>query len=67
MRQGKAHGRAVLVEDKAEAMPRAHTPADRDRGVTPGFSLLRMSVAARLLIVAGAAAVLWLAVLWALG
>jgi hypothetical protein len=36
------------------------------RSVGAGVSLLRLSVPARLLLVAAAAALLWIAVLWAL-
>ncbi|HEU4476569.1 MAG TPA: hypothetical protein VFR71_07750 [Methyloceanibacter sp.] len=68
MRQGKAHRHAVLVaEARTEAVQLARRHAGFDHGVIPGFSLLRLSVPARLAIVAAAAAVLWLAVLWALG
>lgn len=68
MRQGKTHQHAVLVaEDRAEAVQLARRHAGFGEGGTLGFSLLRLSVPARLLIVAAAAAVLWLAVLWALG
>ena len=68
MRQGKAHRHAVLaVEDRTEAVQLAPSHAGFHERATPGFSLLRLSVPVRLLIVAAAAALLWLAVLWALG
>jgi len=67
MRQGKFHRHAVLVaEDTAHALQLARSHAGLDAGVMPGFSLLRLSVPTRLLIVAAASALLWTAVLWAL-
>jgi hypothetical protein len=54
MRQGEAHRHL------------AHGHAGFDAGGMSGFSLMRLSVPARLIIVALAAALLWTAVLWAL-
>jgi len=62
-RRGELHRHVALVATERDATPAvpALTPA------TSGFSLLRLSVPARLLIVAVASALLWGAVLWALG
>jgi hypothetical protein len=62
-RQGELHRHVALVATERDATP--SRPA-----LTPeasSFSLLRLSVPARLLIVAVASALLWGAVLWALG
>ena len=62
MQRGKVHRHVALVAAEADA-PIAIAP------VTPaasGVSLLRLSVPARLAIVAIASALLWAAVLWAL-
>ena len=58
-RGGHRHVALVAAEDDAARGP-ARTPA------ASGFSLLRLSVPARLAIVAVASALLWGAVLWAL-
>ena len=55
------HVALVQTERDARAAVAASVPA------ASGFSLLRLSVPARLLIVAVASAFLWAAVLWALG
>jgi hypothetical protein len=55
-----------IVEGKAERTQPARIEAGLGRAAAPNVSLLRLSVPARLLIVAAAAAALWLAVLWAL-
>jgi hypothetical protein len=62
MRRGKVHRHVALVaaEGDAPVEVQARTPA------ASGFSLLRLSVPARLAIVAMASALLWGAVLWAL-
>ncbi len=64
--RGKAHRHVALVaaEDEAAA-PHAHAAA-APRPLANGISLLRLSVSARLLIVAIASALLWGAVFWAL-
>lgn len=60
-RRGELHRHVALVADEADiAAPVLSRPA------RSGVSLLRLSVPARLLIVALAAALLWTAVLWAL-
>ena len=61
--QGGLHLHVALVATERDATPAvpALTPA------ASGFSLLRLSVPARLFIVAFASALLWGAVLWALG
>jgi hypothetical protein len=64
--QGKVHRHVALVATKgAEAAPRAHAVA-APRPLANGISLLRLSVPARLAMVAIAVALLWGAVLWAL-
>lgn len=63
MQRGKFHRHVALVateRDAAAVLPAPTLAAS-------GFSLLRLSVPARLLIVAVASAALWGAVLWALG
>ncbi|MBC8012520.1 MAG: hypothetical protein H7X74_00280 [Methyloceanibacter sp.] len=62
-RRGELHRHVALVATERDATPAVFslTPA------ASGFSLLRLSVPARLLIVAIASALLWGAVLWALG
>jgi hypothetical protein len=62
-RRGELHRHVALVATERDAAPSlpALTPA------ASGFSLLRLSVPARLFIVAVASALLWGAVLWALG
>ncbi|MGH6803658.1 MAG: hypothetical protein ACREC3_09865 [Methyloceanibacter sp.] len=62
-RRGELHRHVALVATERDATPSlpALTPA------ASGFSLLRLSVPARLLIVSVASALLWGAVLWALG
>ena len=64
--RGKAHRHVALVATEGEAAPpHAHAVA-APRAPASGISLLRLSVPARLLIVAIAAALLWGAVFWAL-
>ena len=61
MRRGKVHRHVALVaaeHDSATIRPQADTAS--------GFSLLRLSVPARLAMAAIASALLWGAVLWAL-
>jgi hypothetical protein len=62
MRRGKVHRHVALVADQHDAAPsvQALIPA------AGGVSLLRLSVPARLVMVAIASALLWGAVLWAL-
>ena len=62
-RRGELHRHVALVATERDATPSlpAVTPA------ASSFSLLRLSVPARLLIVSVASALLWGAVLWALG
>jgi hypothetical protein len=60
--RGKAHRHVALV-----AAEESHTHAvAAPRPLANGISLLRLSVPARLLIVATASALLWGAVFWAL-
>ncbi len=59
-RRGELHRHAALAATERDVALPAQTPAAH------GFSLLRLSVPARLLIVAIASAILWAAVLWAL-
>jgi hypothetical protein len=60
-RRGELHRHVALITNEAEIVaPVVAHPA------TSGVSLLRLSVPARLLIVSVAAALLWIAVLWAL-
>ena len=66
--RGKAHRHVALVAAEGEAAaPHAHAHAvAAPRPPANGISLLRLSVPARLLIVAIASALLWGAVFWAL-
>jgi hypothetical protein len=67
--RGKAHRHVALVNDEGAdtAGPaHVHAHASAEPAAANGFSLLRLSVPARLLIVAVASALLWAAVLWAL-
>ncbi|MGH6833411.1 MAG: hypothetical protein ACRECM_10400 [Methyloceanibacter sp.] len=61
-RRGELHRHVALVATERDATP--SLPATTLEA--SGFSLLRLSVPARLLIVAVASALLWGAVLWAL-
>ena len=61
--RGKAHRHVTLVSDEAAGTPYVHAAPQSS---VSGLSLLRLSVPARLLIVAVASALLWAAVLWAL-
>jgi hypothetical protein len=63
-RRGELHRHVTLVSDAHDAPP--HGAAAMVRPAGAGVSLLRLSVPARLVIVAAAAALLWLSVLWAL-
>jgi hypothetical protein len=66
-RRGELHPRVALVATapaEVHELDRAGTAFDAREAA--GFSLLRLSVPARLLMVAAAAALLWGAVLWAL-
>ena len=64
--RGKVHRHVALVAAEGEAAPpHAHTTA-APRSPASGISLLRLSVPARLLLVAIASALLWGAVFWAL-
>jgi hypothetical protein len=61
-RRGGPHRHVALVSERADAALLVAAPVP-----SPGhFSLLRLSVSARLAIVAVASALLWGAVLWAL-
>jgi hypothetical protein len=65
--RGKAHRHVALVNDEgvgSAGTPHVHVHATAHASAN-GFSLLRLSVPARLLIVAVASALLWAAVLWA--
>jgi hypothetical protein len=62
MQRGKVHRHVAVV---ADAAPHAHA-VTASKPLANGISLLRLSVPARLLIVAIASALLWSAVLWAL-
>jgi hypothetical protein len=64
MRRGEGHRHVALVASDADAAPVPHVHAAAQPA--NGFSLIRLSVPARLLIVAVASALLWAAVLWAL-
>ena len=61
MRRGKVHRHVALVADQHDAAPSVHPML-----AASGVSLLRLSVPARLVMVAVASALLWGAVLWAL-
>ena len=62
MQRGKVHRHVALVADEPDATPsvQASMPA------ASAVSLLRLSVPARLVMVAVASVLLWGAVLWAL-
>jgi len=60
MQRGKVHRHVALVGAEGAPAAAGHTPAPS------AVSLLRLSVPARLVIVAVASALLWAAVLWAL-
>ena len=62
MQRGKVHRHVALVADEHDAAPSVQAPMPAASGV----SLLRLSVPARLVMVAVASALLWGAVLWAL-
>ena len=62
-RRGELHRHVALVATERDAAASRPAPTL----AANGFSLLRLSVPARLLIVAVASALLWGAVLWALG
>ena len=66
-RRGELHRHVALAVTERDATPAvpAQTPA-APRLPASGFSLLRLSLTARLLIVSAASALLWGAVLWAL-
>ena len=64
--RGKAHRHVALVATEGEAAaPHVHAVAASSAPAS-GISLLRLSVPARLLLVAVASALLWGAVFWAL-
>ncbi len=62
-RRGELHRHVTLVSGAHDAPPLEAAAAE---SAGHGVSLLRLSVPARLVIVAAAAALLWLSVLWAL-
>jgi hypothetical protein len=65
--RGKAHRHVALVRDEAvHAAGTANLHEASPSRLASGFSLLRLSLPARLAIVAVASALLWGAVLWAL-
>jgi hypothetical protein len=65
---GGLHLHVALVATEGDATPVVHArSAAAPRSLAHGVSLLRLSVPVRLLIVAVASALLWGAVLWALG
>jgi hypothetical protein len=66
-RRGERHRPVALVAaDVAEAKELAKVHAGFRADAAPAYSLLRLSVPARLVLVAIASALLWGAVLWAL-
>jgi hypothetical protein len=67
LKRREAHA-AFVAPDGATAAERrgAHAVAHGHASAVPGWSLLRLSVGARLAMVAIVAALLWAAVLWAL-
>lgn len=62
-RRGELHRHVTLVGNAHDA---PHGAVATDWAAGAGISLLRLSVPARLVIVAAAAALLWIAVIWAL-
>jgi hypothetical protein len=66
MQRGQDHLHVALIATEGEATPVLHEHHAAPRSLAHGVSLLRLSVPARLLIVAVASALLWGAVLWAL-
>jgi hypothetical protein len=65
--RGKAHRHVTLVSDEGVGSAGAqHAHVAPRPAHSNGFSLLRLSVPARLAIVAAASALLWGTVLWAL-
>jgi len=64
-RREKTHT-VLVAANLAEAKMLAEIHAGFGAGAVSDYSLLRMSVPARLSIVLGAAALLWIAVWWAL-
>jgi hypothetical protein len=66
MQRGQDHLHVALVATEGEPTPVLHAHTAAPRSFAYGVSLLRLSVPARLLIVAVASALLWGAVLWAL-
>jgi hypothetical protein len=62
MQRGKVHRHVALVAADHDAAP----PVRVSVSAPSGFSLLRLSIAVRLAMVAIASALLWGAVLWAL-
>ena len=71
-RRGEVHRHAALVATERDAAMTALTRSSSDAvahqemPAASGFSLLRLSLAVRLLIVAALSALLWGAVFWAL-
>ena len=71
-RRGEVHRHVALVATEREAAMTTPTrssseaAAHQEMPAASGFSLLRLSLAARLLIVAALSALLWGAVFWAL-
>ena len=65
-RQAGSHRPVSLVSAQADAATLASVIASDAEAAPNSFSLLRLSVPARLLLVAAAAALLWTGVLWAL-
>jgi hypothetical protein len=64
--RGKVHRHVALVAAEGEAAPPHARTVAAPRSPASGISLLRLSVPARLLLVAIASALLWGAVFWAL-
>jgi hypothetical protein len=62
MQRGKVHRHVALVAADREAAPAVRVSSS----APSGFSLLRLSIGARLAMMAIASALLWGAVLWAL-
>jgi hypothetical protein len=61
-RRSEVHRHVALVATGPDIAPAAHA----EKQAASGFSLLRLSVPARLVLVAIASALLWGAVFWAL-
>lgn len=65
-RRGELHGHVALVATDRDAAPQGAAAMPAMRAAASRFSLLRLSLMGRLLIVAATSALLWGAVFWAL-